>query len=174
MRLTIPPELGPVAEVLDELRRRVDAAVTAIAAERQRTGKRVYGRRAVLRQPWWDRPTSLEPRRNLRPRVAARNAWARIEALLQLSAASCHAWHDSKRPLTIRNLLKARRRSLMRLNTETEWSNSGAGLPRRQGRRFMEDGNGAVITVHGWYSRGARWRGRRRCQEHDRRLCREA
>jgi hypothetical protein len=59
----------------------VIAAELSIAAERQRTGQRVYGRRAVLRQAWWERPTSFEPRRNLRPRVAARSKWARIEAL---------------------------------------------------------------------------------------------
>jgi hypothetical protein len=38
MRLTIPAELGPEAEVLEELRQRVAAAVAAIGAERQRTG----------------------------------------------------------------------------------------------------------------------------------------
>jgi putative transposase len=79
--LTIPCELGPAAEVLAELRQRVGATEAAIAADRQRTGARVYGRRAVLRQPWWARPASCEPRRNLRPRVAARSKWARIEAL---------------------------------------------------------------------------------------------
>jgi putative transposase len=83
MRLTIPPELGPEAEILEDLRDRVAAAVASIAAERQRTGQRVVGRRAVLRQAWWARPPSLEPRRNLRPQVAARNQWARIEALLR-------------------------------------------------------------------------------------------
>ena len=41
----------------------------------------MYGRRAVLNQPWWGRPASFEPRRNLRPRIAARSKWARIEAL---------------------------------------------------------------------------------------------
>jgi hypothetical protein len=51
------------ADVLEELRQRVAAAVAAIGAERQRAGQRVYGRRAVLQQPWWGRPTSFEPRR---------------------------------------------------------------------------------------------------------------
>jgi hypothetical protein len=81
MRLSIPPELGPEAEVIAELRQRVQAFEEAIAAERQRTGRRVYGRRAVLAQSWRYQPSSVEPRRNLRPRVAARSAWARIEAL---------------------------------------------------------------------------------------------
>jgi len=81
MRLSIPPELGPAAEVLAELRQRVKAVEDAAALERQRTGRRVYGRRAVLAQSWRDQPSSDAPRRNLRPWVAARNMWARIEAL---------------------------------------------------------------------------------------------
>jgi len=52
-----------------------------IAAERQRTGQRVYGRRAVLQQSWPGHPSTREPRRNLRPRVATRNQWARLDAL---------------------------------------------------------------------------------------------
>lgn len=83
MRLTIPPELGPEAEVLDELRHRVAAVEAAAASERQHTSRRVYGRRAVLQQSWRAQPTTIEPRRNLRPRVAARSKWARIEALLR-------------------------------------------------------------------------------------------
>ena len=69
--------------MLDDLRQRVAALEAAVAAERQHTGRRVLGRRAVLEQSWHGQPTSIEPRRNLRPRVAARNKWARIEALLR-------------------------------------------------------------------------------------------
>jgi hypothetical protein len=100
LRLTIPAELGPEADVLEELRQRVAAAVAAIGVERKRAGQRVYGRRAVLQQPWWGRPTSFEPRRNLRPRVAARSKWARIEALLRNRAflvdyaAARAGWHE--------------------------------------------------------------------------------
>jgi len=83
MRLVIPPELGPEGEVLADLRQRVAEVEAGIAADRQRTGQRVYGRRAVLQQSWRGQPTSFEPRCNLRPRVAARNKWARIEALLR-------------------------------------------------------------------------------------------
>jgi len=81
LRLAIPAELGPQAEVLAELRQRVAATEAALAAERQRAGTRVYGRRAVLQQSCWGRPASFESRRNLRPRIAARSKWARIEAL---------------------------------------------------------------------------------------------
>jgi REP element-mobilizing transposase RayT len=83
MRLTIPAELGPEAEVVAELRARVHAVEVAQAAERQRTGIRVYGRRAVLTQSWRGQPKSCEPRRNLRPRVASSSKWARIEALMR-------------------------------------------------------------------------------------------
>ena len=34
-------------------------------------------------QSWRDYPASVEPRRNLRPWVAGRSKWARIEALLR-------------------------------------------------------------------------------------------
>jgi hypothetical protein len=70
LRLTIPAELGPEAEVLAELRDRVLAVEAEREAERQRTGRRVLGRRAVLQQSWRAYPSSVEPRRNLRPQVA--------------------------------------------------------------------------------------------------------
>jgi hypothetical protein len=50
LRLRIPPELGPEAEVLEDLRQRVATVEASLAADRQRTGRRIYGRRAVLRQ----------------------------------------------------------------------------------------------------------------------------
>ena len=83
MSLSIPPELGSNRELLEELKQRVDAVEVEVAAERQRTGRRVCGRRAVLQQSWRGQPSSHEPRRNLRPRVAARDKWARMEALLR-------------------------------------------------------------------------------------------
>ncbi len=83
MSLTSPSELGPAAEVLSELRDRVRHLELERAAKRQRTGGRVLGRRAVLAQSWRDQPKSCEPRRNLRPRIATPNQWARIEALLR-------------------------------------------------------------------------------------------
>jgi REP-associated tyrosine transposase len=81
--LTIPAELGPAAAVISELRDRVRAIELERAAERARTGRRVLGRRAVLAQSWRDSPATVEPRRNLRPRVATRCKWARIEALMR-------------------------------------------------------------------------------------------
>jgi hypothetical protein len=83
MPVTIPPELGCAAELVSELRERVRVVEDERAAERQRTGRRVLGRRAVLAQSWRKRPTTNEPRRNLRPQVASRSLWARLEALLR-------------------------------------------------------------------------------------------
>ena len=50
-------------------------------ARRARTGACVLGRRAVRQQSWRDCPTTREPRFGMRPQVAARNKWSRIEAL---------------------------------------------------------------------------------------------
>ena len=81
--LTIPGELGPTDAVVSELRDRVRAVELECAAERARSGRRVLGRRAVRAQSWRESPTSMEPRRNLRPRVATRSKWVRIEALMR-------------------------------------------------------------------------------------------
>jgi len=81
LRLVIPPELGDPDDVRRILRERVDKIERHFSARRARTGRRVLGRQRVLRQSWRDSPSSVEPRRNLRPRVAARNTWARVEAL---------------------------------------------------------------------------------------------
>ena len=83
LELAIPPELGPRADVRAELRDRVQAIEAEQAAERQRTGGRVLGRRAVLEQTWHGHPVSVEPRRDLRPTVASPNKWARVEALMR-------------------------------------------------------------------------------------------
>ena len=79
--LVIPPELGDAQQFLDQLQQQVAAAETALAVERTADGAGILGRRASLRQSWRDSPTSREPRRNLRPRLAARSQWARLEAI---------------------------------------------------------------------------------------------
>jgi putative transposase len=83
MSLTSPAELGPAAEVRAELDERVRAVEHERAIDRQRSGRRVLGRRGVLAQSWRDRPATVEPRRNLRPRVATRSKWARLEAVVR-------------------------------------------------------------------------------------------
>ena len=81
LELVIPPELGDPDDIRRQLRERVAEEEKRFAAERKRTGKRVLGRRGVLSQSWRARPSGCEPRRRLDPRIAARNKWARIEAL---------------------------------------------------------------------------------------------
>jgi putative transposase len=65
---------------------RVTEVELEAASERAKTGARVLGRKAILRQHWDDSPNSSEPRRQLAPRVAAKSKWARVEALLRCRA----------------------------------------------------------------------------------------
>ena len=62
---------------------RVKAAEAAAADKRYANLVGVLGRQRILDQDWRDNPTSHEPRRTLDPRVAAKNKWSRIEALLR-------------------------------------------------------------------------------------------
>ena len=67
----------------------------ALAAERAAAGRAVLGPRRVLAQSPFDTPTTHAPRRQLSPRVASTNKWARIEALQRLKAFREHyrrAW----------------------------------------------------------------------------------
>jgi putative transposase len=56
----------------------------AAAAERQTTGRRLLGRKAVLAQHPEDRPASRESRRTLNPHVAARDKLPRLKAIQRL------------------------------------------------------------------------------------------
>ena len=57
-------------------------AVEANSAIDRRTRRaRILGRAEVIRQRPTDRPSSREPRRQLSPRVAGENKWARMEAV---------------------------------------------------------------------------------------------
>jgi len=62
-----------------KLREAVAAKEAQLAEKRGR--RRVLGRKRVLAQSPFDRPAGHEPRRGLKPRVAAKNKWRRIEAL---------------------------------------------------------------------------------------------
>jgi putative transposase len=81
LTLGLPPELGDPGEILATIERRVAEVEAAVEAERAETGARVMGRRAVRLQSWRTRPRSDAPRFGMRPRVAARNRWARAEAV---------------------------------------------------------------------------------------------
>jgi putative transposase len=80
--LVIPAELGPPDEVINAVRVGVEAVEASIREDRARTGRRVLGRRQVLAQSWRSSPSSVEPRRVLRPRFAGGGA-ARAVALLE-------------------------------------------------------------------------------------------
>jgi hypothetical protein len=64
----------------------VAAAEKSAAAERRAKGIRVLGRKRIAKQDWRARPESAEPHFKLSPRVAAKNKWARIEALARNTA----------------------------------------------------------------------------------------
>lgn len=81
LELTIPVELGDRASVLAAVEARVAEVEAEEARKRAVSGKRVLGRYAILRQSWRESPTSREPRRGLRPTIAARSLWARLEAI---------------------------------------------------------------------------------------------
>lgn len=85
LTLTIPPELGAADDVIAEVRAGVEAVERRAAEERKRTGARVLGRRRVLEQSWKGSPTSMEPRRTLRPRFAGRTE-RRAAALVEYKA----------------------------------------------------------------------------------------
>ena len=57
----------------------------AVAAERVGQGKDFLGAAAVLAQPTEARPRSVEPMGGLRPTVASRDKWRRIEVLARLA-----------------------------------------------------------------------------------------
>lgn len=84
--LCIPPELGNPDVIRQIVEERVTAFEQKCETERARSGMRVLGRRGVLSQSWKSVPASVEPRRNLNPRVAAKNVWVRIEGLARNKA----------------------------------------------------------------------------------------
>lgn len=81
LTFAIPPELGDADAILARIRARIAEVEAAEAARRAASGARLLGRRAVRRQSWRDSPRTRAPRFGIRPQVACRNRWARIEAL---------------------------------------------------------------------------------------------
>jgi putative transposase len=82
LSLASPPGLDRatfVQKLVDQVRQ----VETATARHRAQSGSRVLGMKAVLEQRVDGRPRSREPRRCLSPRVACRNTWRRIEALVR-------------------------------------------------------------------------------------------
>jgi len=73
------------AKALDTLRGLLQHAEDRAAAEFGAAGRSFLGAARVLAQKPEARPAPGEPRRALSPRVACRNKWKRIEALLRLA-----------------------------------------------------------------------------------------
>jgi len=83
MKLEIPQELGERSSFLHALKSRVAQLEESCALDRRQTGRTVVGRRGILRQSWRGAPTSFVEHRGLNPRIAARNVWSRLEALVR-------------------------------------------------------------------------------------------
>ncbi|HSN30761.1 MAG TPA: hypothetical protein VLT45_30950 [Kofleriaceae bacterium] len=79
--VAIPPELGDRDAIIEAVRARVTAVELDESRKRAAAGTKTVGRYAILRQSWRDSPSNREPRRGLRPTIAARNLWARLEAI---------------------------------------------------------------------------------------------
>ena len=84
LELVCPEGFGSV----EELRRRLTEALTEredrAARELAEAGRSFMGARRVLAQNPFARPAPDEPRRGLRPRIASRDKWRRIEAIGRL------------------------------------------------------------------------------------------
>jgi putative transposase len=77
LQLTVPAGF----ESADAFRGQLCAALADRESQAARDGGDFVGVEEVLRRESSSRPSSVEPRRNLRPRVAARDPWKRVEAL---------------------------------------------------------------------------------------------
>jgi len=79
--MKLPDHFEGKDEFLAELRRRIKAEEKAYAHERRRTGRRVLGPQGVRCQSWRACATTDRPRRELRPRFAARDPELRIATI---------------------------------------------------------------------------------------------
>ena len=66
-----------------KIRTAVEAEEKKAANQREELGVRVLGRKAILRQSPFSCPKTCVDRRALRPRVASKNKWRRIELILR-------------------------------------------------------------------------------------------
>jgi putative transposase len=84
LEVACPPGFSSVEELRRELARRVAELEDQAARRLAQEGRGFIGARKVMTQKPSVRPPPVEPRRTLNPRVAARDPWKRIEALLRL------------------------------------------------------------------------------------------
>ena len=103
LELKLPDHFEGKEPFLAELRRRITAVEEACAAERQRTGRQVIGRRRILRQSTprtqltRSCPAAFAPRSACAPPARAVAAWsARIRLLLAHASRSSPRAHDHR------------------------------------------------------------------------------
>lgn len=83
-----PPQFDHLTmeEYRELVANRLRAVEDELIAKRRAEGRKVLGRKQVLRQSHEDSPRSLEPRRVRRPRLAAKSVWRRLEAIRRLKS----------------------------------------------------------------------------------------
>ena len=88
LRLSKLPALAHLTDeqYVEMMRAAVSDREAELRAQIYAEGRRFMGVRALRKQSPFDRPKTHEPRREMSPRVACRNKWARIEALGRLEA----------------------------------------------------------------------------------------
>lgn len=79
----IPPELGDHSRIVSELCDLVEAEEKRFAEMRLRENRRVFGRARILRQSWSDSPKTVAPRRETKPRFAAKDEGVRLRAVMK-------------------------------------------------------------------------------------------
>jgi REP element-mobilizing transposase RayT len=103
LQLERPPGFETDESFVEVLSQGLREAEDRAAAELGREGRSFVGVARVLAQKPTARPAPGEPRRTLSPRVACRNKWGRIEALLRLAEfgrayrEALHAWRTGLR-----------------------------------------------------------------------------
>jgi len=86
LRFERPPEFAHLSheQWCDKIRAALAEQERKAAEQRQRTGGKIVGRKAILRRSPYSCPTSCSERRALRPQVATKNKRRRIELLKAL------------------------------------------------------------------------------------------
>lgn len=95
--LTPPPGFDSAEEFRELLAKALEALEDEAGRDHRAKGSGFLGQEKVLRQKPTSRPMPFEPRRNLNPRVAARDKWKRIEVLGRLKeflAEYREAWRE--------------------------------------------------------------------------------
>lgn len=82
------------AEFVELMRVEINKKQNSARNEAESRGILFMGTRRVMKQNPFNCPRTIEPRRNMKPRVAAKNKWRRIEALRRLKS-WVHAYREA-------------------------------------------------------------------------------